>query len=67
MIARKKREMKEEFEDKWDLIESYLKEDNDFSKEVREFQMLNVSCITNACIVSMKVIENFIPEFRQKN
>ena len=60
--------MKQEFKDKWDLIESYFKEDNDFAKEVREFQMLNVSCITNACIVSMKVIEKILsPNFSQKN
>ncbi len=67
MIARKKREMEQEFKDKWDLIESYFKEDNDFSKEVREFQMLNVSCITNACIVSLKVIEKILsPNFARK-
>ena len=68
MIEKKKREMKQEFKDKWDLIESYFKEDKDFSKEVKEFQMLNVSCITNACVVSIKVIEkNLSPKFQQKN
>ena len=36
---KKKREMKQEFKDKWDLIESYFKEDKKFANEVKEFQM----------------------------
>ena len=35
---RKKREMKQEFKDKWDLIESYFKEDKKFANEVRNFK-----------------------------
>ena len=67
IIQRKKRELKLEFKDKQDLIESYFKEDSGFANEVREYQTLHVSCITNACVVSIKVIDRILsPNFSRK-